>query len=97
MISTVEPSARVPVALNWRVESTGRFADGGATPIEIGLGTAATTVRVIGWVAPDIEAEMLVVPVVTPTARPEAEIVATLVRELAQVTLEVISALEPSE
>jgi hypothetical protein len=44
-----------------------------------------------------MDAVMLVVPSATAVARPEEEMVATLVSELAQVTWDVMSAVEPFE
>ena len=48
-------------------------------------------------VIPDKDAVISVVPAAIPVAKPEEEIVATLVPELAQVTSDVISAVESSE
>jgi hypothetical protein len=57
----------------------------------------ATTVKLItGLVTPDKAAVILVFPIATPVARPTEDIVAILGSELAQVTLEVMSAVEPS-
>jgi hypothetical protein len=50
-----------------------------------------------GLVTPNKDAVILVFPSALPFANPIADIVATLVLELAQVTVEVISAEVPSE
>jgi hypothetical protein len=50
-----------------------------------------------GLVTPDKDAVILVFPAAMPSAKPIADILATLVLELAQVTVEEISAVEPSE
>ncbi len=83
------------------MEPTTRFAgDAGVTAIEdsVDVGMGAITIRVTaGLVTPDTDAVMLVFPAATPVAKPVEEIVAILAPELAQVTWEVIFAVEPSE
>ena len=57
----------------------------------------ATTVKLTtGLVTSDKAAVILVLPIAAPVAKPTEEIVAILVSELTQVTLEVISAVVPS-
>lgn len=56
------------------------------------------TVRITAaLVTPDSEAVILVVPAVTPVAKPEDEMVATPLSELVQVTWYETSVVEPSE
>jgi hypothetical protein len=72
--------------------------DTGVIAIKESVGAGATTVRDRAvLVTPDKDAVILVVPTTTPVAKPEAEIVATLVSELVQFTWELMSAVELSE
>jgi hypothetical protein len=98
-MSAVEPSEYVPVAVNWSVAPTARPpGDSGVIAIEDSVGVGAATFRVTaGLVTPDREAVISAVPAATPVAKPASETVAILVSELAQVTREVMSAVEPSE
>ncbi len=85
------------MAVNCRVALTAKLAgDAGVTAIEVKFAVwlaAANTVKGTAVLfIPDRDALMLVFPAATPVARPAAEIVATLVLELVQVTCEVIFA-----
>ena len=98
VISIVVRSAYVPVATNSCVESIAKLAGVvGVTVMEdkSGAGTIVKFVTVL--VKSPKVAVIFVVPTATPVAKPAAEMVAILVSELAHFTLEVISALEPSE
>ena len=59
--------------------------------------TGVTAKGTVLLVIPDRDAAISVLPIATPVARPAGEIVATPVLELLQVTVEVMSAVEPSE
>ena len=57
---------------------------------------ATTGKLTTGLVTPDKAAVILVLPIATPVATPDEDIIAILVSELAQVVLDVISIVEPS-
>jgi len=59
--------------------------------------TGVTTKGTVLLVIPDRDAVISALPIATPVAIPAGEIVATPVLELLQVTVEVMSAVEPSE
>ena len=82
------------------VVSVGVVVVAGGVEVDVGVdvGAGATTVRVIAWlVDPEMAAVISVVPAALPVANPVDDIVATSVSELAQVTWEEMSAVEPSE
>ena len=85
VIVAVEPSEKVPVALNCCAEPTAKLAGyTGVTAIE---DNEATTVRAnAGLVTPDINAVILTLPAATPVAKPAEDIVAMVVSELVQIT-----------
>ena len=90
VISPVEPSEYVPVAVNCAVAPTAKLGgEAGSTSIEDNFGpvAAASTVKlIVGLVMPDLVAVILAVPAATPVALPAASIVAIPVVALAQVT-----------
>ena len=67
--------------------------------VGVGVDVAAITVKLTaGLITPDRVAEILVVPAAIPVAKPSLGVmVAMAVLELAQLTCEVISAVDPSE
>ena len=95
VINETIPSEKVPTTTNRWIEPTVKLAgEAGDTAIEDNIATGNFAAELV---IPDSAAVMSVVPSPIPVANPIEEIVAILVFELTQVTLEVISAVEPSE
>ena len=96
--SCVEPSEKVPMAMNCSVlpGSTLELALAGITMIELRVG-AGVTVSKVEPVTPFIVAEIDEVPTVTPVATPAALMVATAGVAEAQVTSPVMSCVVLSE
>ena len=99
VIFCVLPFEKMPVAVNFCVSPTAMVAVVGVTSIDTNV--AAVTVRVV---FPDTEprvAVIVVLPVLNPVANPSEpaafEMAATLGDEESQVTLVVISLVDPSE
>ena len=95
VISAVEASEYVPVAVNCWVLPAATDGAAGVTAIE--TSSAPVTVKVVLPLMSPKVAVMVVVPGVRVVAKPPAAIVATEVSELDQVTVEDISAVEPLE
>ena len=84
VMSTVEPSANVPVAVKSWSDPTFRLA---GLPGVISIDVKALTVRtILGLVTPPNDAEILAVPPATPVANPPEETVAVAGVSLTQVT-----------
>jgi hypothetical protein len=81
---TVDPSEKVPVAVNCWVSPAGRLGLAGVT--EIDSKTAAVTVSTVEPVMPSSVALIVDIPVATPVASPPLVMVATEVVAEAQVT-----------
>ena len=95
VIIETTPSEKVPTATNRWTEPTVKLPGAaGDTAMEDNI---ATVNFAAGLVFPDRVAVISVLPSPIPVANPLEDIVATLEAELTQVTLEVISAVEPSE
>jgi len=91
VISAVELSEYVPVALNCKVKPTDKVS-GESGVIAIDDNTGATTIKLTAGLVtpvPDTATVMLVVPRDSPVAIPFSDIVAMSVAELAQVKFEV--------
>jgi len=86
VISAVDASLYVPVAVNCWVPATAIEGDTGVTAMETSVG--AVTVNVTGGVLTSVPSVAVIteVPAVTPVARPLAEMVATAVVADFQVT-----------
>jgi len=93
VMSCVELSAYVAVAVNCCVRPAGTLGVAGVTAIE----TSAGTVSVVLPVTPPEFAEIVVVPAATVVARPPAAMVAAAVLDDVQVTVAVRFCVEPSE
>jgi hypothetical protein len=97
--SWVEPSEKVPVAVNETVRFAGRLGLVGVTAMEASV--AAVTVRLVEPVLPESAAEMVVVPTARVVARPfepaASETVAVLTSDDDQVTWSVMSCVVLSE
>jgi metallophosphoesterase superfamily enzyme len=91
----VTPFENVPVALNNRVAPTVKLSgEAGVIATEDNVATD----KMAGWlVIPDKAAVILVFPAANPVANPVEEMEAIVLSELAQVTFEVMSAVEPSK
>ena len=90
-----QPSAKVAIAVNCWVAPTAKLAGAtGSTSIEA---IFSTVKRTLALVMPSSAAVILAVPATIPVAKPVEEIVAVAVVSLAQVTSELIFAVEPSE
>ncbi len=87
------------MAVNWRVEPTARLPEESCvTTMEDNVTAGTTTGKpTTGLDTPDRAAVILVFPAATPVAKPAGDMVAVAVLELAQVTLEVMFAVELSE
>ena len=84
VMSTVEPSANVPVAVKSWSDPTFRLA---GLPGVISIDVKASTVRtILGLVTPPNDAEILAVPPAIPLANPPEETVAVAGVSLTQVT-----------
>lgn len=99
LISAVEPSEYVPIAVNCWEEPIGKFAGVfGVRVIEDRVGVGNTTAKSIaGLVTPDNTALISIFPLATPVSKPDEDIVATLSGSISHFTLSVMSAVEPSE
>ena len=96
VISVLEPSELTAVAVSFSVRPTAKLA-GVAGVISMDDNVKAITVKLTnGLVISDKAAVILILPIAAAVATPAEEIVAIFVSELVQVTLEVISAVEPS-
>jgi hypothetical protein len=95
VIIETTPLEKVPTATNRWSEPTVKSA--GAAGDTVMEDNIATVNFAAGLVFPDRVAVISVLPSSIPVANPLEDIVATLEAELTQVTLEVISAVEPSE
>jgi hypothetical protein len=95
VIREVTPFENVPVALNNRVAPTVKLSgEAGVIATEDNVATD----KMAGWlVIPDKAAVILVFPAANPVANPVEEMEAIVLSELAQVTFEVMSAVEPSK
>ena len=97
VMSAVVPSAYFPVATNTCEEPTPKISGvAGVTAIDDKAGAGTTFKVTTGLVLPETVAVMLVLPTVTPVAKPAEDMVAMFVSELAHTTLDVMSLVEPS-
>jgi len=94
VMSAVEASLKVPVAVNCCVRPRAMDGLGGVTAIEVSEMTVSVTAGV--EVTPPCAAVICVVPAATAVANPVVEIVAVAVEEEFQVTVAETSAVEPS-
>ena len=95
VINETIPSEKVPTTTNRWIEPTVKLAgEAGDTAIEDNIATGNFAAELV---IPDSAAVISVLPSPIPVATPFEEMVAIPVFELTQVTLEVISAVEPSE
>jgi len=95
VISAVELSVYVPIALNCRVEPTVKLVrEAGVIVMEDNDITVKATGRLLRL---PMTAVILAIPGATPAAKPVVEIVAVPVLSLVQITCEVMSAVVPSE
>ena len=98
VISIVEPSAYFPVATNTCEEPTPKISGiAGVTAIDNKAGAGTTFKVTTGLVLPETVAVMLVLPTLTPVAKPAEDTVAIFVSELPHTTLDVMSLVEPSK
>jgi hypothetical protein len=95
VINETTPSEKVPTTANRWIEPTVKLAgEAGDTAIEDNTATGNFAAVLV---IPDSAAVISVLPSPIPVANPFEDMVAIPVFELTQVTLEVISAVEPSE
>jgi hypothetical protein len=93
--SSVDPFEKVPVAVNCWVAFTVKL---NGDDCLIAMDNNFTTGKVTAWLLMSSrDAVISVLPIVIPVTTPLAEMVAASVLELAQVTREVMSAVDPSE
>jgi hypothetical protein len=96
VITAVEPSLYVAVAVNCCVATAEMLAVLGVTAIEVSVFAIAPTASVAAPLTPLSDAVIVVEPVDNPVTNPSEFTVATVAVELVQVAVVVTSAVEPS-
>jgi hypothetical protein len=97
VMSAVVPSAYFPVATNTCEEPTPKISGmAGVTAIDNKAGAGTTFKATTGLALPETVAVMLVLPTLTPVAKPSEDMAAMFVSELTHTTLDVMSLVEPS-